>query len=53
MVSSSVGSKPIGTSLAGGSEMADFGCGEEQEVHSLLIMDQHTFEGTAFLRLME
>lgn len=47
-ISSSTGSsvaKPLGISSASGGDMNDFVCGDEQEVHSLLVIDQHTFEG--------
>ncbi|XP_025085056.1 DNA damage-binding protein 1-like [Pomacea canaliculata] len=46
-ISSSTGSsvaKPLGISSASGGDMNDFVCGDEQEVHSLLVIDQHTFE---------
>ncbi|KAL8617543.1 DNA damage-binding protein 1 [Nucella lapillus] len=43
-ISSCSGSKPLGPSGATGVDMGDLLSGEEQEVHSLLIIDQHTFE---------
>ncbi|KAK7098349.1 DNA damage-binding protein 1-like isoform X2 [Littorina saxatilis] len=43
-LSSSAGSKPLGPSSTGVGDMSDYICGEEQEIHSLLIIDQHTFE---------
>jgi DNA damage-binding protein 1 len=44
-ISSSSTSKPLGASAPSTADVADQAFAEEVEVHSLLVIDQHTFEG--------